>query len=345
MLKRFLADDLLRVPHFIMLLVGIFVVSKGIYSGFNSPLGQLNQPMGMDFYCFWTAGRLVLDGNINDIFDPKALAIFQRTYLGAPDSFYIPWFYPPLLLLYISCFFALFSYKVAYFLYLAMSVSGYYFLARRFFPKTKPLYIVAFPAFWFNLVSGQNGLLTAVILICGLITINDRQRLSGCILALLSYKPQFCLALPVFLVIERRVQTIVAGTITLVLLVCLSTGIWGVAVWQHFFDSLSIAQAYNQPNYDIRFEVQAHLYGTLRAIGAEHTVALTLNYVFAAIAGCAAIRIWLNPVEAEVKYSVVILMTLLLPPHLLHYDFVVTREPTTGLNHPVVCAGDVASRG
>jgi hypothetical protein len=38
-------------------------------------------------------------------------------------------------------------YKIAVFVYLAVSVGSYYFLARRFFPATQPLYIMAFPAF------------------------------------------------------------------------------------------------------------------------------------------------------------------------------------------------------
>jgi alpha-1,2-mannosyltransferase len=324
MLNRFLTDDLLRVPHCLMLLLGAFMVSKGIYTGFNVPLGQFDQPMGMDFYCFWSAGRLALDGHIHDIFNPKAFAAFQQNYLGAPDNFYIPWFYPPLLLLYISCVFALMPYKIAFLVYLLVSVGSYYFLARRFFPATKPLYIIAFPAFWFNLFSGQNGLLTAVILVGGLLSIARQPGIAGCILALLSFKPQFCLALPIFLIIERRSQTIVAGIGTLGLLVALSTGLWGTAVWQHFADGLSGAQHYNQMTDIIRFEMQAHLYGTLRAIGVNHVPALSLNYAFAAVAGCAAIRIWLQPFDAQVKYAVVILMTLLLPPHLLYYDFVAT---------------------
>jgi alpha-1,2-mannosyltransferase len=215
-------------------------------------------------------------------------------------------------------------YQLAYFVYLAVSVGGYYFLARRFFPSTKPLYIIAFPAFWFNLFSGQNGLLTAVILVGGLIALQKQPRSAGFILALLSFKPQFCLALPIFLLIERRTQTIAAGVLTLGLLLVMSTLIWGTAVWQYFFDGLSAAVKYNQMGTNERHEIQAHFYGTLRAIGLHHGSAMTLNYVFAAVAGCAAIRIWLQPHAATVKHAVVIIMTLLLPPHLLYYDFVVT---------------------
>jgi alpha-1,2-mannosyltransferase len=324
MLKRFLDDDLLRIPHIALLLLGMSLIIAGIYAGYNQPLGLYFQPMGMDFFCFWSAGRLTLDGHIQDIFDPKALAIFQQHYLNAPEGWSLPWFYPPLLLLFISCAFALLPYKAAYFVYLLISIGGYYVLARRFFPSIRPLYVLSFPAFWFNLLSGQNGMLTALILIGGLLALTRQPTAAGMILGLMSYKPQLCLAIPVFLIMERRWRTIVVGTVTFFGLVALSTVVWGPAVWTAFFAGLRTAQDFNQTGNSIRPESLAHLYGTLKTIGVDHRTALIANYLFAALAGCAAIRIWLRSDDETVKYSVVILMSLLLPPHLMYYDFVVT---------------------
>ena len=324
MLKRFLDDDLLRIPHIALLLLGISLITAGIYAGYNAPLGLYFQPMGMDFFCFWSAGRLALDGNVQDIFDPKALAIFQQHYLNAPEGWSLPWFYPPLLLLFISCAFALLPYKAAYFVYLLISISGYYILARRFFPSIKPLYVLSFPAFWFNLLSGQNGLLTAVLLVGGLLALTRQPTAAGMLLGLMSYKPQLCFAIPVFLIMERRWRTILVGTATFLGLVALSTVVWGPAVWTAFFAGLQTAQDFNQGGNSIRPESLAHLYGTLKTIGVHHQTAMIANYAFAALAGCAAIRIWLRSDDETVKYSVVILMSLLLPPHLMYYDFVVT---------------------
>jgi alpha-1,2-mannosyltransferase len=324
MIKRFLDDDLLRVPHIALLLLGITMISAGIYAGYNAPLGLYFQPMGMDFYCFWSAGRLAIDGRVLDIFEPKALALFQQQYLNAPEGWSLPWFYPPLLLLLISSAFGLLPYKAAYFVYLLISMSSYYLLARRFFPHIRPLYVLSFPAFWFNLLSGQNGLLTAVILVGGLIALTRQPTTAGMILGLLSYKPQLCFAVPVFLIMERRWRTILAGAATVVALVAVSVLVWGPAVWTAFFTGLQTAQNYNQTGDSIRPDSLAHLYGTLRSIGIDHRSAMIANYIFAASAGCAAIRIWLRSTDEAVKYSVVILMSLLLPPHLMYYDFVVT---------------------
>jgi alpha-1,2-mannosyltransferase len=304
-------------------ILGFSIIIHGIVIGYNVPIGDFGQPMGLDFYCFWSAGRLTLDGHVRDIFSPDALAAFQQAYLKS-SQINLPWFYPPLLLLYVSCAFAMLPYKLAYFAYLVISFCSYYFSARHLFPKIKPIFILGFPGFWFNLISGQNGLLTALILTYGLIYLAKNQITAGVILALLSYKPQLCFALPVFLLVERRYQTIAAGILTFVASVGLSTLLFGLDIWALFYNGLREAQNFNQLSGHIRPESLAHLYGTLKASGLSHTLAMQINYVFAAIAGCAALRIWFLSNEADVKNAVLILMTLLLPPHLLYYDFVVT---------------------
>jgi alpha-1,2-mannosyltransferase len=280
--------------------------------------------MGKDFFCFWSAGRVALDGHVLDIFNPKTLAVFQQNYLSAPEGLSIPWFYPPLLLLYLSCAFALLPYKLAYFVYLAISVTAFFVLSRRFFPSVKPLYIAAFPAFWFNLQSGQNGLLTAVILICGLVALQRRPIIAGAILATLSYKPQLCLAVPIFLLIEKRLQTILAGGIVFAGLIALSTALFGTAVWSAFLDGIQEARNFNHLSGQVRYESFAQLYGTLRVLGLDHALATKLNYCFAALAAVAAIRFWIIGRDPSEKYAVVILLSLLLAPHLIFYDFVAT---------------------
>jgi alpha-1,2-mannosyltransferase len=320
MLNELISDKLLRITHTVMLSLGIFLVVRELFAG----IGPNQQPLGRDFACFWSAGRMVLDGHILAIFDPQAMTKFQQVYLDGPQGQLAPWFYPPLLLLYISCVFALLPYKLAYFVYIVISVAAFYGVTRRLFPAIKPLYFLSFPAFWYNLVSGQNGLLTAIILVFGLLSLAKQPWLSGFVIALLSYKPQLCLAVPVFLLIERRWPTILAGSATLVALIGFSTAMWGSAIWPAFLNGLQAAQTYNQTGHMMPPHAFAHLYGSLKVLGFDHATAMAVNYMFAAALGCMAIRIWLLPYERSIKLAAVVLMTLLLPPHLIYYDFVVT---------------------
>jgi alpha-1,2-mannosyltransferase len=315
------------------LLLGTLMLTQSLKTMNAVIAADLTQPMGKDFFCFWSAGRMVLDGKILDIFSPKALAVFQQAYLNAPADFSIPWFYPPLLLLYVSCAFALLPYKVAYLTYLLISAAAYFLLARRFFPAVKAVYIVCFPAFWFNLISGQNGLLTAILLTCGLICLTSRPVLAGSILAGLSYKPQLCLAVPIFLVVEKRVATIAAGTLTFLGLVGLSTLLFGMSVWSAFLDGVQEARNFNHLSGQVRYESFAQLYGSLRVMGVDHALATQLNYGFAALAALAAIRFWRRSHHQTETYAIVILLSLLLAPHLIFYDFVATGAVIVWLWH------------
>jgi Glycosyltransferase family 87 len=324
MSMRSIFNALFLILNFGSLFFGFGLIIHAISNGYNVAVASNGFPLGIDFYCFWSAGRMTMDGRVLDIFNPETLAVFQKGYLSAPVPVSIPWFYPPLLLLYISCLFAMLPYKIAYLVFLLVSFLAYIGFARWLSPKTNILFIMAFPAFWFNLLLGQNGLLTAVVLIGGLVVLNARERSSGVVLALLSYKPQFCLAVPFFLFAEKRFQVIVTGIATVLGMIVLSTLLFGPAVWPAFLNGLREAQDFNQLSGRVPPESLANLYGTLKSIGFGHVSAMQLNYAFALISGCAAIRIWLRSDEANVKHSVVILMTLLLAPHLNHYEFVVS---------------------
>jgi alpha-1,2-mannosyltransferase len=320
MTDEIFTERLLRLANTVIIALGIYLICRDLFVG----LGADGEPIGRDFSCFWSAGRMALDGLVLDIFDPKSMMKLHETYLDGPQGRLAPWFYPPLLLLYISCAFALLPYKLAYFVYLSLSGLAYFVVTRRLFPTIKPLHIMGFPAFWYNLISGQNGLITAILLIGGLLFLARNQTVAGILMGLMSFKPQLCLALPVFLLLERRWLTILSGSITFAALAALSTLIWGPAVWGAFLTGLKEAQSYNQSGNMMTPNAFAHLYGTLKVIGLSHSTAMVLNYTFAAAAGCATIRIWLLPYDQTVKFAGVILMTLLLPPHLLYYDFVAT---------------------
>ncbi len=322
MMKTLQKEEILRLVNFASLAFGLFIVARGIYAGWNQPIGALGQPMGMDFFCFWSAGRFALEGRALELFDAKLFTEYQASYFKTQDVF-LPWFYPPLLLLYICCFFALFPYKVAYLIYLTVSAGAFYCLARRLFPSVKPLYIIAFPAFWQNLMSGQNGLLTAIILIMGLVYLVKSGFAAGLILSLMSYKPQLCAAIPLYLLFERKFRAIISGIAGFSAVVAISTAIWGFAIWPAFFEGLRDAQIHNHGD-KIAPAAMAYLFGPLQVLGFDRQTALLLNYVFVVACAVGVIRLWLKSTEADVKNSGLILLTLLLSPHLLAYDLVVT---------------------
>jgi Glycosyltransferase family 87 len=324
MTVRSVFEAIFKLINLTFLVAGTALIAYSVSKAINQPFSGSGPPVGIDFFCFWSAGRMTLDGNVLSVFNVESLSAFQKNYFQASVPVSLPWFYPPLLLLYISCLFAVMPYEVAYLVFLFVSFVAYIGFVKIIFPNVNLIFVLGFPAFWFNLLLGQNGLLTAGLLVGGLVLLSRSGWVSGAMLAMLSYKPQFCFAIPFFLLVEKRFQVIVAGVMTLVGLLLFSTLLFGSEVWSAFLVGLGEAQNYNQLSGRVPPHTLANLYGTLKSAGLSHTAAMQMNYLFALTAGLAAIRVWILSDEAHVKNSLVILMTLLLAPHLHHYEFVVT---------------------
>jgi putative flippase GtrA len=100
------------------------------------------------------------------------------------------------------------------------------------------LMLLAFaPAATLNIWTGQNGFITAVFLVGGLIQLGRRPILSGILFGMLSIKPQLGLLLPLVLAMNGRWRTIIAATATVVVLVVITTGIFDVKVWTAYWDN------------------------------------------------------------------------------------------------------------
>lgn len=161
------------------------------------------QVVGRDFINYWTGSRLLLDHQIVDIFDPHAYARALTRLWGAglgEHSFS----YPPSIFPLIAWTGAL-PYGVAFILW---SVGGIAALLAAAWPYSRrwPLVavIVLSPAVLVCLDTGQNGLLTAALLIGGLRLVDCRPWLAGALIGLVTFKPQLGILIPLALIASGR---------------------------------------------------------------------------------------------------------------------------------------------
>ena len=75
------------------------------------------------------------------------------------------------------------------------------------------LFLAVAPGVAVNVFFGQNGFLTAALLIGGLVNLDRRPILSGILFGMLTIKPQFGLLLPVLLLITGRWRVIAAAVV------------------------------------------------------------------------------------------------------------------------------------
>jgi len=190
--------------------------------------------IGRDFLNTWMGGRAALSGGPAAWFDLATYNAALLRIVGDPQLVAHFWSYPPHLLLFIWPV-GLLPYLPAYALWCIAGLALYLLAARAGGAKRKDMLLLALaPGVFVNVFFGQNGFLTAALLIGGLTNLDRRPTLSGVLLGILTVKPQFGLLLPVLLVMTGRWRVIAAAVATALALVALTTFWFGPDIWLEY---------------------------------------------------------------------------------------------------------------
>jgi arabinofuranan 3-O-arabinosyltransferase len=193
--------------------------------------------LDMDFRTFWAAARLAFQG------DP--LAAFDMTRLSGEHGFYddswLPWVYPPGYLMLITPLGA-FSFATSFFVSTLISVGMIAVAVRPFTAGNRAVWLAMAlsPAYIAALVIGQNSLLWLACFLAALAALrDDRWILAGVLVGCLTLKPQLGVMIAVALLAAGLWRTILAASITAILLAALPTALVGLEYWPLFLDRLS----------------------------------------------------------------------------------------------------------
>jgi hypothetical protein len=88
-------------------------------------------------------------------------------------------------------------------------------------------------------IAGQNGFLSAALLVGGMRLLSTRPILGGVLLGLLTYKPQLGLLVPVALIASGQWRAMAAATLTVAMLVAASAALIGWDAWTVWLHALS----------------------------------------------------------------------------------------------------------
>ncbi|MEM7429659.1 MAG: glycosyltransferase family 87 protein, partial [Pseudomonadota bacterium] len=194
------------------------------------------QVPGLDFAAFWSASWMTLNGEFADAYVRELLRPVQAEATG--DTAFSPWLYPPTFVLYILPL-ALVSYSLAYLGWVAATFSAFAGAVARIVPGERTiLLLLAFPGTVVNVAAGQNGFLTAALFGAALVCLEKRPILAGVFFALLSYKPQFGLLIPFVLLAGRNWTVFASASISTLLLIAASLGLYGTAPWLAFIERI-----------------------------------------------------------------------------------------------------------
>jgi hypothetical protein len=286
---------------------------------------------GTDFLHFYTLGSLALAHRGADLYNMSAQSqLVAQRVPAATGIRYLPVYPPQVSILFAP--FAHLSYPCALVLWLTLSSLIYgaciYVLWRicpnlRNYGLTVLVLALAFPAFWHLIAWGQTSALALACFTLAFFALHaERELLAGLALGCLIFKPQLGLAAAVIFVDTRRWK-VVAGALFSALAQL-------AAAWIYYGpDSLRtwIQTLFRFPSLLPLLEPKLYQTHSLRTFWTMllpwPNLAFGLYILTALLTLALAARCWQSSVSLPLRYSALLLATVLVAPHLTVYDLVI----------------------
>ena len=281
-------------------------------------------PVGRDFLNTWMGGRSVFSSGPASWFDSDVYMGALRRVTGISDLAPMYWSYPPHLVFLIWPF-GLLGFLPSYIVWCAVGIALYVWAAvasgvdRKYW-----LFLVVAPAVTVNAFLGQNGFLTAALLIGGLANLDRRPIIAGILFGILTIKPQFGLLLPVLLVLGGHWRVISSAVATTVLLVA-ATAIWfGPNIWIQYWQKV-VPQQHDLLNVagNMGWPIVASAFVNARLIGLPDNCAWVVQAVVSACAFAAVVWTFWRKRDPVLSHALFVTATFLFSPWILNYDMVV----------------------
>jgi hypothetical protein len=307
---------------FVVFELSFFAVSK--VPSFALPSVDISgYAVGRDFLNTWMGGRAAIEGHTAAWLDFETYNTVLRDMLGPafPDHF---WSYPPHLLLY-TWPLALMPYLPAYALWCVLGLALYLWAAwSGGVRRQHMLFLAVAPAVAVNVFFGQNGFVTAALLIGGLAHLDRKPVFAGVLFGILTIKPQFGLLLPVLLVMTGRWRVIAAAVVTTAALVALTSLWFGPDIWLEYVRKVMPQQQWLMTNGGgLLMPMVSSAFVNARLVGLPLDVCW---WVQAAVScGALAMVVWTfwRKRDPVLSLALFVTATFLFSPWMLNYDMVV----------------------
>lgn len=286
-------------------------------------------PIGHDFSHYWTASALALSGEAAAVYDYSRLETARTKVFGQP-KFGLPWLYPPTYLLMILPI-ALMPYLVSLAVCLLVTLGGYLWVIHRIAPHPLTVCLtLAFPGTFQNLIFGQNGFLSAILLGGGLLLLDLFPLTGGFILGLFTYKIHFALLIPVALIAGRRWRALAAMVISALGLALTSFIVLGSEVWMAFLRNIPFTLNLMQ-SPTLHWHNRPTVFSALMLSGAGLSAARIVQLIVMIGVMAAVAWVWFRGAQASTRFSVLVLGILLFPPYAAVYDLALLALPLAWL--------------
>jgi alpha-1,2-mannosyltransferase len=282
--------------------------------------------IGADYGMMWAAGQTALSGRPQEVFSLGVQAALQNKLFGEAAGF-TPWHYPPVFLL-IATPLAALPYLAALAAWQSASFVAYLWAIRSCVAGAAKLagpallLGAAFPAVFINAAHGQNGFLTTGLLVGGVLLLRTQPIASGALFALLAYKPQFCLLIPVLMLAQGDWRVLASAVLTGCALIAATVVAFGSGVFHAFVASIPDAGRLTIETGATGWEKIQSVYAGLRMLGLGVDGAMLVQAAVALLVASAVAWVWRSNADVRLKQALVFAGVLLTTPYCIDYDMV-----------------------
>lgn len=312
----------------VALAIPMIVLGEGLYRVMlpvdGTLYNRIDRIIGADFQAFYIASLMVSDGTFAEIYNLDTYN--SRRVLEIGDASQYSWNYPPFAFFLIAPLAAL-SFIPALILWSLVPLPVAAWTSYRVVPHwLTPIVTVFSPPLVQNFIIGQNGMISAVILGGGLLTLPTYPVAAGLIFALAAYKPQLALLVPICLLAGRHYRAFAAMAVGGVVLVLASAATFGIDAWFAFLEQIS-----NQKGYLDRGELPLERLPTTYAAILRLTDSITAAQLAQGASSLGAVSLaawtWARTEAPAERALVLMAATLLATPYAYEYDLAILIVP------------------
>ena len=285
---------------------------------------------GNDFILFWTPANLAVRGEFESAYDVTAIETAYRQLIGPGSSGLSPWPYPPTYVL-LMLPFGLLSFFSALALWQTLPLIGFMLVLSRLGLPLLLYWLIPLSASVVQtIVTGSNGLLMALLLAGGLLSLERHPKIAGVLFALVTIKPQLALLLGPALVIGGHWRALGAMVAAFAVLVGISLAAFGAGAWTAFFEVLSYINDQLMLG-NVRWTRMPTILVAARMSGLDVTSAQLVQGVVALGAGAGVAWAWWHRVPFNLRAALLVAAILLTTPYAYDYDQVILLLPIAWL--------------
>ncbi len=236
--------------------------------------------------------------------------------LGSSPTYHLPYAYPPSFLLFIIPI-GLLSYYAAFGVWIIGTLLFYFLVSTYKQASRDTVFLTMFaPATVITFAAGQTGFLSSAFIFGGFRLVTSYPILSGITFGLASVKPQLGLLIPIALVSAGQWRTVVAAGATTVVLVFVSSLVFGWAIWPLWLSKL-VAHA----NWaaEVNSRSSATIIGNLTLLGMNLSVARIIQACVSILVAIVIILCFRRGVTM-LGTAAVLVGTFLATPYAFVYD-------------------------